>query len=374
MHRLHSDYPLVPERLTIDESMLSPLQQTFPSEQKKTSVKLTPNLQDKQNYVTHYRNLKFYLENGMVIKKIHRILTFKQSPWLKVYIDFNTLKRSESMSKFGKDSYKLMNNAVYGKTNENLRNRVNVEVVRDREVALKRACKPTFKRSLTVQDDLVIMQCIVANLELNKPVYVGFSILDLSKLLMYQFHYEKMLLQYQRINLCFTDTDSLLYEVFTTDIYADMYENKEEYDFSEYPFIHPNYDKTNKKVIGKFKDELNGLPLEEFVGLRAKCYSLRYYGKVENNIVEHENASEMQKAKGTKECVKEAHLRHTHYKECVKNHKTYSLKQNVMRSKGHNIGTYHQTKIALSAYDTKRWICENGIDTLAYGHFKTEQE
>ena len=183
-----------------------------------------------------------------------------------------------------------------------------------------------------------------------------------------------MLLQYQRINLCFTDTDSLLYEVFTNDIYADMYENKEEYDFSEYPFIHPNYDKTNKKVIGKFKDELNGLPLEEFVGLRAKCYSLRYYGKVENNIVEHENASEMQKAKGTKECVKKAHLRHAHYKECVKNHKTYSLKQNVIRSKGHNIGTYNQTKIALSAYDTKRWICENGIDTLAYGHFKTEQK
>ena len=95
---------------------------------------------------------------------------------------------------------------------------------------------------------------------------------------------------------------------------------------------------------------------------------------MENNIVEHENASEMQKAKGTKECVKKAHLRHTHYKECVKNHKTYSLKQNVIRSKGHNIGTYHQTKIALSAYDTKRWICENGIDTLAYGHFKIEQE
>ena len=107
-------------------------------------------------------------------------------------------------------------------------------------------------------------------------------------------------LQYQQINLRFTDTDSLLYEVFTNDIYADMYENKEEYDFSEYPFIHPNYDKTNKNVIGKFKDELNGLPLEEFVGLRAKCYSLRYQGKVENNIVEHEIASEMQKAKGAK--------------------------------------------------------------------------
>ena len=222
LHYQHNDYPLAPERLTIDESMLSSFQQNFPSEQKKSSTKLTPNLHDKRNYIVHYRNLKFYLEQGLIIKRIHRVLTFKQTAWLKTYIDFNTHMRSESSSAFGKDFYKLMNKSVYGKTNENLRNRVNVEVLTNREKALKRACKPSFKRSMTIRDDLVVMQCAIANLELNKPVYVGFSVLDLSKLLMYEFHYGNMLTKYNNINLCFTDTDSLLYEIYTDDIYRDM--------------------------------------------------------------------------------------------------------------------------------------------------------
>ena len=145
LHHLHSDYPLAPEKLDIEESMLSDFQQQFPDHQKKKSIKLAPNLRDKSNYVVHYRNLKFYLEQGLVIKKIHRVLSFKQSPWLKQYIDFNTQMRSLSTSDFEKDFYKLMNNSVFGKTQENLRNRVNVEVLTNRELALKRACKPSRK-------------------------------------------------------------------------------------------------------------------------------------------------------------------------------------------------------------------------------------
>ena len=170
LHRRHNDYPLAPERLVIDESMLSPFQLKFPANQKKTSTKLAPNLRDKKNYVLHYRNLKFYLEQGLILKKIHRVLTFKQSPWLKTYIDYNTRMRAMSSSGFGKDFYKLMNNSVFGKTQENLRNRVNVEVLTNREKAVKRACKPSLKRSFTVQEDLVIMQIAVTQLELNKPL------------------------------------------------------------------------------------------------------------------------------------------------------------------------------------------------------------
>ena len=106
-----------------------------------------------------------------------------------------------------------MNNSVFGKTQENLRNRVNVEVITKRDVALKRACKPSFKRSMTVRSDIVVMQCTVPNLQLNKPVYIGFSVLDLSKLHVYRFHYEKMLSMYENdVRLCFSDTDSLFYE------------------------------------------------------------------------------------------------------------------------------------------------------------------
>ena len=184
---------------------------------------------------------------------------------------------STSTSDFGKDFFKLMNNRVFGKIQENLRNRVNVEIVTERNVALKRIAKPSFKRSMTIHEDLVVMQTAVTNLELNKPVYVGFSVLDLSKLLMYEFHYDKMLRLYgNNINLCFTDTDSLLYEIQTEDLYADMLSHVDDYDFSAYPHDHPNFDLGNKKVIGKFKDELNGHPLEQFIGVLPKCYSLLY--------------------------------------------------------------------------------------------------
>ena len=137
LHGLHNDHPFAPERFAIDKSMLSPLQKTFPKHKKKTTTKLTPNLKDKTNYVVHHRNLQFYIEQGMGITKVHRVLTFKQSPWLKEYIDYNTQKRASSTSTFDKDFFKPMNNSVFGKTQENLRNWVNVEVITKRNVALK---------------------------------------------------------------------------------------------------------------------------------------------------------------------------------------------------------------------------------------------
>ena len=341
--------------------MLSEFQQKFPDCQKRKSTKLAPNLRDKKNYVVHFRNLKFYLQQGLVLKKVHRVLTFKQSPWLKDYIDFNTRMRSTSSSDFEKDFYKLMNNSVFGKTQENLRNRVNVEVITNREKALKRVCKPTHKRSYTIHENLVIIQNAVTNLELNKPLYIGFSVLELSKLHMYRFHYENMIPRYpNQLNLCFTDTDSLLYEIETPDIYYDMFNSKSDYDFSDYPHDHPIFSTKNKKEIGKFKDELNGLHLAEFIGLRAKCYSLLY-----------DQNKEKQTAKGTKSAVKKALLRHHHYFDVLTNLSTVKVTQNVIKSRKHDVGSYHQTKTSLTAFDTKRWICNDGVNTLAYGHYET---
>ena len=260
--------------------MLSPFQrERFPDYQiKNPQVKLTPNLNGKTNYVVHYRNLQFYLNQGMKLKKVHRVLTFKQRPWLKEYIDYNTKCRAQSKSKFAKDFYKLMNNSVFGKTQENLRNRVNVEIITDKKIALKRIAKPNFERSQILREDLVVIQNKVITLKLNKPLYVGFTVLDLSKLLMYDFHYNKMLKWYNDINLCFTDTDSLLYEIKTDNVYNDMQEHADEYDFSEYAFDHPNYDPKNKKVIGKIKNQ--------FTRLRLKCYSILSIGKAKDNKAE----------------------------------------------------------------------------------------
>ena len=181
-----------------------------------------------------------------------------------------------------------------------------------------------------------------------------------------------MLQRYSKINLCFTDTDSLLYEVETRDVFSDMVSDAENYDFSDYSSAHHCFNdmaesevhliqNQNKKAIGKFKDELKGLTLKEFLGLRPKCYSLLY---LLANLTEQER----QTAKAVKKAVKNAFLRHKLYKETLENLSSVTVSQNVIKSKRHQIGSYHQNKIALTAFDNKRWICNNGINTKAFGH------
>ena len=176
LHDLHNDYPLASEALEIDETMLSPLQQEFPKQP--PQIKLTPNLRDKTKYIVHYRNLKYYLKMGMRIKKIHRVLKFKQRPWLKQYIDYNTNCRANSKSRFQKNFYKLMNNSMFGKTQENLRKRMRVEIITRPEIAAKRIASPSFKRSQIIREDIVVIQSAITTLKLNKPLYIGFSVLD----------------------------------------------------------------------------------------------------------------------------------------------------------------------------------------------------
>ena len=158
--------------------------------------------------------------------------------------------------------------------------------------------------------------------------------------------FRALISQYKNINHCFTDTDSLLYEIQTDDIYADMLEDSDLYDFSDYPDDHPNYNLKNKKIIGKFKDELNSVNLEEFIGLRSKCYSLLFRGEVKKNKVKHRNMTSKQTAKGTKKSVKKAHLIHKHFRDTQKNLSTVIVKQNVIKSKAHTISSYHQKKVA----------------------------
>ena len=149
-----------------------------------------------------------------------------------------------------------------------------------------------------------------------------------------------------------------------------MKEDNDEYDFSEYPFLHPNFDIKNKKIIGKMKDELNGMILEEFLGPRPKCYSLLFNGLVKDNVVVDLDHHQSQKSKGTQKCARKAHLRHVHFKDCLNHLKTINLKQNIIKSKAHTVSTYHINKVALTAFDTKRWIKDDNINTLAHGHYK----
>ena len=151
--------------------------------------KLTPNLRDKSNYVTHYRNLKLYLELGMKIKKVNKVISFSQSPWLKLYIDFNTNKRKEATEDFEKDMYKLMNDAVFGKTMENVRKRTPYVLVSNQKRYQKLVNDPTFKNCVFINDNLCGNTRSHTTVKLDKTIAIGFSILELSKVLMYDFHY-----------------------------------------------------------------------------------------------------------------------------------------------------------------------------------------
>lgn len=192
LHDLYNEYPLAPEKMKVTENMLSPYAKKLLEELelKGTSTeKLIPNLHPKEKYVVHYRNLKLYLSLGMRLTRIHRVMAFKQQPWLKTYIDFNTQKRKMAINEFEKDFFKLMNNAVFAKTMENLRKRLIVQLVNNQSKVRKLTSKPSFHAFRIFNEDLVAVHMLKQRFYLNRPIYVGFTILDVSKTLMYDFHY-----------------------------------------------------------------------------------------------------------------------------------------------------------------------------------------
>ena len=213
LHDLHNDYPLEPEKVKVTNNMLSPYCKRIAKKYNISTVlvsKLIPTLSNKEKYVLHYRNLQLYLDLGLKLTKVHRVLEFNQSPWLKQYIDFNTQKRTNAKNAFEKDFFKLMNNSVFGKTMENIRKRVDVRLVTYEKKLLKMTAKPTYVSSKIFNENLVAVHKIKETLTLNRPAYVGMCILDLSKTLMYDFRYNYIKQKYgDKAKLLFTDTDSL---------------------------------------------------------------------------------------------------------------------------------------------------------------------
>ena len=227
LHETHDDYPLGPEKVKVTEDMLSDdCKKIATKYQISTGLvhKLIPPLKNKEKCVLHYRNLQLYIDLGLKVTKVHKVLEFNQSPWLKQYINFNTEKRTDAKNAFEKDLiFKLMNNSVFGKTMENIKKRVDVRLVTDEKKLLKMASKPTYVSSKIVNDNLVVVHQIKETLTLNRPAYIGMCILDLSKTLMYDFHYNYIKNKYNdKAKLLFTDTDSLTYEIQTGDIYKDF--------------------------------------------------------------------------------------------------------------------------------------------------------
>ena len=243
---------------------------------------------------------------------------------------------------------------------ENIRKRVDVRLVTNKEKLLKLTSKPTYVSSKIFNENLVAVHKIKETLTMNRPAYVGACILDLSKTLIYDFHYNYIKHKYgDKAKLLFTDTDSLTYEIETNDAYNDFFKDNNKFDNSDYPENSPYFNKINKKVIGKFKDEASGIPVVEFIGLRSKMYSFV-----------KDNEETARTAKGVKKQVIKKIITHDNYKEVLFNNKQMRHTMKTIRSKNHLLGSYELNKISLSCFDDKRFIHENGITSYAYGHYK----
>lgn len=267
LHDQHNDYPMCPEHM-------------IPPTSESNDKKLTINLYDKSKYVLHYRTLKFVLANGKRLKKLHRILMFRQSDWLKPYILLNTTERTNAKNEFEKNFFKLMSNAIYGKTLENVRDHVDIKLSTTwsgRYGAKNLICKPNFKKRVIFNENLVAVEMNRTNIFIAKPIIVGVSVLEISKICMYEFHYNFMMkhFNYEKCKMIYTDTDSFIYNIQCEDFYAFLKENSERFDTSDYPLDNKyKIEKLNKKIPGLMKDECNGQCMSEFVGLRSKMYSI----------------------------------------------------------------------------------------------------
>ena len=271
----HSNYPLAPIKKSIPYGMLSPTAKMICDKHKlkrTTNVeKLLATVEDKDYYILHYRNVSLQLQ----VKKIHAGIIFKQGPIMKSYVDSNSEKRAHATSKFDTYFYKLLSNSLYRKTMENPEKQSKVKLCNDSSMYENYIGKPNFKNAKRINSELVGVEMKYSSIKINKPFYIGMSILDLSKWHMYNFHYNVMKPIFgDRVHLLYRDMDSFIYKISSADVYEELRPHARDYfDFSNYPENHMLKNGCNKKVPGKFKDESASKCITEFVGLRSKMYS-----------------------------------------------------------------------------------------------------
>ena len=197
--------------------------------------------------MVHISALKQALNHGLKLKKVHRVITFKREAWLKPYIDMNIDLRKDAKNEFEKDFFKLMNNSMFGKTMENVRNHRDIKLVTTNAKRRKYASEPNFMTSKCFSEDLMAIEMRKTKLMMNKPVYLGQAILDISKTLMYEFYYDYIKPKYgDKVKLCYMDTDSFILHIQTEDFYMDI-----DNDVNEW-FDTSGYDKKlNRPIINK---------------------------------------------------------------------------------------------------------------------------
>ena len=318
------------------------------------------NIEDKENYVIHISALKQAIDHELILKKVHRVIEFRQEAWLKPYIDMNTKLRTEAKNDFEKDFFKLMTNSVFGKTMENVRNHRDIKLVTTNERRNKLVSEPNYHTTKYFSENLLAIEIRKTKILMNKPGYLGQAILDISKTLMYEFWYDYIKPKYnEKAKLCYMDTDSFIIHIFTEEFYKDIAMDVNKW------FDTSNYDKNdkrplpigiNKKIIGMFKDELRGKIMAKLCGRRSKTYAFLL-----------DDNTEKKRAKGTKKCVIKRRLKFDDYTDSLFNNKTILRLQQRFKSDHHTIHTEEINKAAITSNDDK-WIQTfDKVTTYPYG-------
>ena len=369
LHHKHSDFPLISDKEAVNPIELSEKQselKTALNVSNKKIKKLRQTYHSQMNYVTHYRNLKFFISNGIKDNKLHRAVKFCQSKWLSTYIQLNTNKGQQAKSKLNQDFYKLMSNSAFGKLCESLRNRVTVTFVRNDVEILNATMQGTISSIKMVDQDLSLItkkKQKKQSISWTKPTIVGASILELPKLFMMDFHYNVMKIKTE-CTLFYSDTNSFIYKIKSPNFYQDFAENsrlRSHFDLSNFPENHQLHNRSNEKTVLKFKDELAGTPIEEFCALKSILYS----------IIAGQNVK--MSARGTKKYA-QTKLTHEMLRKTLQKGDLLRLENIKFSSEKHQIQTVCVNKIALGAYDDKRYINTDRTTTIPFGHYSLREE
>ena len=344
LYQLHKDLPFLPDRMEVNKVN-----------------KFVATVNDKTNYVIHIYVLKQALNYGLILKKVYAVISFNHAAWLKPYIDMNTELRTQAKNDFEKDYFKLKNNSAFGKTIENIRKHRDIKLVHNDKKRKILASEPNYHATKHISKDLLIMEMKRREFYMNKPIYLGQAILDISQTVMYEFWYDYIKPKYaNNVKLCYMDTDSFVMKIKTDNFYKDISNDVKKW------FDASNFDANdnrplpigkNKKVIDKFKDELGGKIMSDFCALKAKTYAFKL-----------DNDKEVKKAKGKKKCTVKNHITFNDYVNTLFNDTKLLKSQFTFKSGHRKIYTQRINEIALNYFGDKRIQCSDKITTYPYGY------
>ena len=344
----------------------------YPLAPHKFNTRLCTTFLNKENYLVHAVALDFYLQRGLIIEKFNYAYEFEQDYTLRDYVQSNIEKRRHTKSEVMKTLYKLLNNSIYGKTCENVFKYKKFEVIHDEELISGQRNPLLFKcRNMMLYDENFLCEMNVEKIKLDKPIQIGFTILEFAKLEMYNFlglaidHFG------EDIKPLYTDTDSILFWCNFSNPEEYFYESplKELLDFEKVPSHWKVKTKDTDKQSGLWSPEADGKEIVEFCGLRAKTYCYRF----RDNQEVIKNKGIPKSAMISKEDdTPEEKITMKHYKNALFTGVEYNVAQYSIRSKKHDVTTIKQYKLGLSANDLKRAIQPDRATSLPFGYNGTK--